>query len=74
MNENALQRFVADAVKQAAKKIDRDMSPYRGRSLIQVKPALERSMRRHGITPDPRSRDFQKMVEVISTGGHLVSS
>ncbi|WP_432503432.1 hypothetical protein [Kineococcus arenarius] len=72
MDEKALQRAAGDAVKRTVKVIDQDMSPYRGRGADQVKPALERSMRRHGITPDPRSTDFQSMVEVISTGGHLV--
>ncbi|MCI2240573.1 hypothetical protein MO973_29390 [Paenibacillus sp. TRM 82003] len=69
MDEKALQRAAGDAVKRAVKAIDQDMPPYRGRGADQVEPALERSTRRHGVTPDPRGNDFQKMVEVISTGG-----
>jgi hypothetical protein len=51
--------------------VDRDISSYRSKPVEEVKPALERSMRRHGLQPNARSTDFQRMAEVISNGGHL---
>ncbi len=71
INEAALQKVAQDAVKKAVTQVDRDVSSYRGKSVEEVGPALERAMRRHGLKPNPRSSDFQRMAEVISTGGHL---
>ena len=42
--------------------VDRDMSSYRGQPVDEVKSALERIMRRHGLQPNPSSSDFQQMV------------
>jgi hypothetical protein len=71
INEAALQKIAQDAVKQAVIKIDRDMSSYRGKPREEVKLALERVMRRHGLQPNPGGSDFERMAEVISSGGHL---
>ncbi len=71
INEAALQKVAQEAVKKAAAQVDRDMSSYRGKPVEEVKSALERIMRRHGLQPSPSSSDFQRMAEVISNGGHL---
>ncbi len=47
------------------------MNSYRGKPVQEVKPALERGMRRHRLQRTLGARDFQRMVEVISAGGHL---
>ncbi len=47
------------------------MNSYRGKPVQEVKPALERG---YAAAPSPAAlgaRDFQRMVEVISAGGHL---
>ncbi len=61
INEAALQRVMQDAVKTAVAKIDHDMAELRGKPIEEVKPALERSMRGHGITPNTRGQDFKRM-------------
>lgn len=71
INEAALDKVAQETVKKAVAQVDRDLSSYRGKPVEEVKPALERAMKRHGLNPDPRSSDFRRLAETISAGGHL---
>lgn len=71
LDEAALRKVARDAAKKVATQLDHDLSSYRGKPVDEVRSALERAMRRHGLEPNPKSPDFDRMAEVISDGGHL---
>lgn len=71
LNEGALEDLGRRLVADATRKIDQDMDACRGQAPDQVRPLLEQSMRRNGITPNTSGEQFERMVEVIAQGGHL---
>ena len=73
-DENALQRVVADGVRQIAEERTREMAnlaaQYRGKPLAEVKEAIVATFRAHeGSIDEP---DLTTYAELIRDGGEIV--